>query len=94
MAELPEETWADVYAEIPHVRKVGRYAFFGLCAFSVAVMARVAVHTFGWREEVGETASYVTALTVFLALRDMSKNWDRHLMSIAALRQASKDQPA
>lgn len=69
--------------EVPHVRKVGRYGFFLLCAFGVSLEAFAAAKALGFVSDIARNAAALTAVITFLALRDMSKQWDWSLRVIA-----------
>lgn len=60
--------------EFTHIRKVGRYGFYGLCAFGVAVLAGVLARLIGLAGFAERAAVIVTILVVFMALRDSEKN--------------------
>jgi hypothetical protein len=69
---------------IPNVRKVGRYALFGICGFSVGMMAAVLAYYFGAPKDFSKSMVTPVFIVVFMALREMSKQWD------AVLQQKSK----
>lgn len=77
--------------EIPNVRKVGRYAFFAVCAFGVSVVAGVPLILCGASREIVHQAASLVGIVSFLALRDMSKQWDAALYARrAALTERTK----
>jgi hypothetical protein len=62
--------------EFPHVRKVGRYGFYAILAFSTAVMAGVAARLAGVKPEsiLERGIVIMIMLSVFMVLRDSEKN--------------------
>jgi uncharacterized membrane protein YeiH len=64
------------WRDMPVLRKTGRYAFFALCAIGNNGLAYVALRLAFDNREVANTVASIVALVTFLALRDMSKQWD------------------
>jgi len=74
---------------IPNVRKVGRYAFFGVCGFGVGLLVAVLSYYFGAPQAFSKTLVTPVFFVVFMTLREMSKQWDAVLQqkSIAERRK-------
>jgi len=61
--------------EYPHIRKVGRYLFFGMCAVGIALEAYCAARWTPLDKDLAATVANIAGFVAFLALRDMSKRW-------------------
>lgn len=57
----------------PHLRKAGRYLFFGFCAFGISLEIYGAGLGLGIPKEIAHMAANAGLFIAFLALRDMSK---------------------
>ena len=78
------------WADMPHLRKVGRYLFFWLCAFSTGMTVYVMLRFAGFSREVASPTNTATMFAVFLVLRDMSKQWDWALEKRAEARKSKR----
>lgn len=64
----------------PHIHKVGRYAFYGVCAFGVSLLAYGAAKAIGFNDEVRGLVTNLTWFVSFLTLRDIEKNAVRNFI--------------
>lgn len=69
----------------PHIRKVGRYAFYLPCAFGLGILVAALLHAAGISHDFAREAVFPVCLVAFLALRDLEKNAEAR----AALLKAS-----
>lgn len=60
--------------DYPHIRKVGRYVFFALCAFSMSILVYAIFRKLGAADFVCDHGANIVMFVCFLALRDMDKN--------------------
>jgi Na+-transporting methylmalonyl-CoA/oxaloacetate decarboxylase beta subunit len=58
--------------EFLHVRRLGAYLFFGVCAFCVSLIAGIIVAKLGASDLVQKAVTYAALLVVFMTLRDMT----------------------
>jgi hypothetical protein len=75
---------------IPNVRKVGRYTFFAACAFGLGVTVGLPFLALGVAKDTVHGIANISAIASFLALRDMSKQWDAVLCQRAAALRAKE----
>jgi len=83
------QSFKDLAEEIPYVRKTGRYAFFALCAFGVSLQGFAAALACGLSRDISGMVANAAFIAAFLVLRDMSRNWDLHLIAVANARKAT-----
>lgn len=60
--------------DYPHIRKVGRYVFFALCAYGLSFLAYAVCLKLDAPDFVREHGTNIVLFVSFLALRDMDKN--------------------
>lgn len=64
------------WSEVPYLRQAGRYVFFGLCAAGMGTLAAVSAIAIGMSRDWANNIAGLTMLVSFLALRDMSAQWN------------------
>lgn len=84
--EASEIDWHD----LPMVRKVGRYVFFAFLAFSASIPIYALGRAIGIDKPPCQMLGNIGAIIVFVALRDMSKQWDWVLHTQAELRASRR----
>lgn len=78
-------------AEYPHLRKVGRYAFYAPCALGLGLLIGVGLMFAGINRDWATSAGNLCAFIAFLALRDIEKNAEKRAVRkvMALLGQAA-----
>lgn len=74
--------------EGPTVMKVGRYFFFGFCAFGASLLPVGLFKHWGFHPDVCRMVGTATMMVCFFVLRDMSKSWD---LARRAIYKANRD---
>lgn len=67
--------------ELPHVRKVGRYLFYGLCSFGFSLLFHAVCRKTGLPNWLTEYIGTAAMFIAFMALRDMEKNADARALA-------------
>lgn len=62
--------------QLPHCRKLGRYAFFAFLAVGAGILTHGLLKFADMPEVIYRHGGSVALLASFLVLRDMSKAWD------------------
>jgi len=78
--------------DLPYIRKTGRYAFFAVLAFAMAMLISAMGKLAGLLDR-GDMQMIVPVISVatFLALRDMSKAYDWHAHRVADIRRKLRE---
>lgn len=88
----PEDADQFDWSEFPHIRKTGRYLFFGVCALGTSALAYfLARGGLGFNKELANVVATAGLMATFLALRDMSKQWDWVLIQRAKALKAARE---
>jgi len=65
------------WRDMPLLRKVGRYTFFAICSVGLTMVAyALCKGAIGLDKYPAHSVSSLAGLIAFIALRDMSKQWD------------------
>jgi hypothetical protein len=75
---------AKAQSELPYCRKVGRYAFFAVCAWGFGLSVGALPYFMHMRDEALHSLASVASVSAFLILRDMSKTWDLAVFAAAS----------
>lgn len=90
LADRIEQTEPEFWETVPFCRKAGRYCFFVLCAFSVGLLFYGVGREIGFVSDIARLLSAISMIATFLALRDMSSQWDAVMFAQAAAIRAQE----
>lgn len=90
----PNRNWLAVLAskaetEVPYAMQMGRYVFFVMCAWGMALTVTVVFSAWGFERQTELGLPGLVGIAAFLALRDMSKPWDMARKAAAIAMEAA-----